>query len=294
MWATRRAPVISGGHIKNDNESCAKSRTHTRQMHDHSNKRVDPTPTNTLPATKMTTPASSSCGTTHASADAFAMTICCLGAGYVGGSTMAVIASHCPTIKVLVVDTSDAKISQWNSSQEQALPLYEPGLHELLAATRGVNLFFTSDVQSSIQEADMIFVCVDTPTKASGLGAGSASDTRNCEECARAIARFATTDKIVVEKSTVPVRTAASMNEVLHANCSNSIRFEVISNPEFLSEGSALANLHSPNRLLIGGASTPNGAAAVDKLVWIYSHWVPRGTLFLATGTVLPPPIQRH
>lgn len=210
------------------------------------------------------------------------MTICCLGAGYVGGSTMAVIAAHCPSVRVLVVDSSDAKIARWNNPEASELPIYEPGLHDLLTTTRGANLVFTSDAQRSIEEADMIFVCVDTPTKASGLGAGSASDTRNCEDCARMIARFATSDKVVVEKSTVPVRTAAAMKEVLNANSSNNVSFEVISNPEFLSEGSAVANLRTPDRLLIGGASTPSGVAAVEKLVWIYSHWVPRGTSSLS------------
>ncbi|TYZ61078.1 hypothetical protein PybrP1_011378 [[Pythium] brassicae (nom. inval.)] len=189
---------------------------------------------------------------------------------------MAVIATHCPSVRVLVVDSSDAKIARWNSPEASELPIYEPGLHELLLAARDRNLFFSSNAQRCIQLADIVFVCVDTPVKASGLGAGSASDTRNCEDCVRMIARFATSDTVVVEKSTVPVRTAAAMREVLVANSSNNVRFEVVSNPEFLSEGSAVANLESPGRLLIGGASTPTGAAAVEKLVWIYSHWVPR------------------
>lgn len=206
----------------------------------------------------------------------FVMTICCLGAGYVGGTTMAVIATHCPSVRVFVVDSSDAKIARWNSPEASELPIYEPGLHDLLSVARGRNLFFSSDAQRCIQLADMVFVCVNTPTKSSGLGAGSVSDTRNCEACARMIARFATADMIVVEKSTVPVRTAAAMSGVLAANASSSVHFEVISNPEFLSEGSAVANLENPSRLLIGGASTPSGAAAVEKLVWVYAHWVPR------------------
>ncbi|TYZ62720.1 hypothetical protein PybrP1_005739 [[Pythium] brassicae (nom. inval.)] len=201
------------------------------------------------------------------------MTICCMGAGYVGGPTMAVIAAHCPDIKVVVVDISEAQIARWNAADE--LPIYEPGLKELVDARRGKNLFFSTDFDTHINAADIIFVCVNTPTKVSGIGAGSAADTKNCEACARKIAEVATSNKIVVEKSTVPVRTAESISAVLSAN-SKGLQFEVLSNPEFLAEGTAIEDLHDPARILIGGPETPSGRAAVEKLVSVYEHWVAR------------------
>ncbi|KAJ0403231.1 hypothetical protein ATCC90586_001638 [Pythium insidiosum] len=203
----------------------------------------------------------------------FKMTVCCMGAGYVGGPTMAVIATFCPDVKVVVVDISEAQIAKWNSADE--IPIYEPGLKELVDARRGKNLFFSTDVDRYINEADLIFVCVNTPTKQSGIGAGSAADTKNCEACARKIAQVATSNKIVVEKSTVPVRTAESISAVLSAN-SKGLQFEVLSNPEFLAEGTAIEDLRNPSRILIGGPETPSGHAAVERLVWIYEHWVPR------------------
>ncbi|CAI5744384.1 unnamed protein product [Peronospora destructor] len=203
----------------------------------------------------------------------FKMTICCLGAGYVGGPTMAVIAAACPDIKVVVVDISETQIAKWNASDD--IPIYEPGLKELVDAQRNKNLFFSTDVDKYINEASIIFVCVNTPTKTSGIGAGSAADTKNCEACARKIADVAMDDKIVVEKSTVPVRTSESIKAVLRAN-SKGLKFEVLSNPEFLAEGTAIQDLQKPSRILIGGAETPEGNAAVEKLVSVYAHWVPR------------------
>uniref|UniRef100_A0AAV1TQ66 UDP-glucose 6-dehydrogenase n=1 Tax=Peronospora matthiolae TaxID=2874970 RepID=A0AAV1TQ66_9STRA len=204
---------------------------------------------------------------------AFKMTICCMGAGYVGGPTMAVIAAACPDIKVVVVDVSETQIAKWNAPN--GLPIYEPGLKELVNARRHKNLFFSTDIDTYINEAAIIFVCVNTPTKTSGIGAGRAADTKNCEACARKIAEVATADKIVVEKSTVPVRTSESIKAVLQAN-SKGLHFEVLSNPEFLAEGTAIRDLQQPSRILIGGAETTAGHAAVEKLVSVYAHWVPR------------------
>lgn len=203
----------------------------------------------------------------------FKMTICCMGAGYVGGPTMAVIANYCHDIKVVVVDISEAQIAKWNDPEE--IPIYEPGLKELVDARRGKNLLFSTDLDKYINEADIIFVCVNTPTKQSGIGAGSAADTKNCEACARKIAEVANANKIVVEKSTVPVRTSESIKAVLRAN-SKGLQFEVLSNPEFLAEGTAIEDLQAPSRILIGGAETAAGHAAVEKLVSVYAHWVPR------------------
>ena len=191
-----------------------------------------------------------------------------MGAGYVGGPTMAVIAASCPDIKVVVVDISETQIAKWNASDD--IPIYEPGLKELVDGQRNKNLFFSTDVDKYINEASIIFVCVNTPTKTSGIGAGSAADTKNCEACARKIADVATEDKIVVEKSTVPVRTSESIKAVLRAN-SKGLKFEVLSNPEFLAEGTAIEDLQKPSRILIGGAETPEGHAAVEKLVSIYA-----------------------
>jgi UDPglucose 6-dehydrogenase len=198
--------------------------------------------------------------------------ICCIGAGYVGGPTMTMIAARCPDIAVTVVDVDAERIAAWNSNR---LPIYEPGLEDVVRSTRDRNLFFSTDVDEGIRRSDIIFVSVNTPTKSYGIGAGSAADLRNVELCARRIAAAAQDDKIVVEKSTLPVRTAESLKRVLHANASGR-RFEVLSNPEFLAEGTAVADLENPDRVLIGGESTPSGARAVQQLVDIYARWVPR------------------
>ena len=200
------------------------------------------------------------------------LNICCIGAGYVGGPTMAMIAAQCPDIRVTVVDMDAARIDQWNSDQ---LPIYEPGLHDLVMAARGRNLFFSTDIDSGIRQAGIIFVSVNTPTKSYGIGAGSASDLTNVELCARRIAAVANGNKIVVEKSTLPVRTAESLKRVLHANA-NGYKFDILSNPEFLAEGTAVADLQSPDRVLIGGDETRSGQLAIQELVNVYARWVPR------------------
>ena len=203
---------------------------------------------------------------------AYKLQICCMGAGYVGGPTMAIIALKCPDIKVTVVDISERQIAAWNSD---TLPIYEPGLDEIVKECRGRNLFFSTDIDETIIKSDIIFVSVNTPTKISGIGAGTAANTKNCEACARQIARVATSDKIVVEKSTVPVQTAEAMEAVLNAN-SNGLNFHMLSNPEFLAEGTAIQDLLNPCRVLIGGKETPGGQAAVEKLASVYAHWVPQ------------------
>ena len=200
------------------------------------------------------------------------MKVCCIGAGYVGGPTMAVIAQKCPHIEVTVVDINEQRIAEWNSDQ---LPIYEPGLDAVVQECRGKNLFFSSDVDKAILESDMIFLSVNTPTKTYGIGAGRAADLRYVENCARQIAKVAQGDKIVVEKSTLPVRTAESIKQILTAN-SEGRNFQILSNPEFLAEGTAIQDLESPDRVLIGGDSTKEGQLAVDQLVSIYENWVPR------------------
>jgi UDPglucose 6-dehydrogenase len=200
------------------------------------------------------------------------MNICCIGAGYVGGPTMAVIAAKCPQIAVTVVDVNESRIAAWNS---ETLPIYEPGLDAIVRSARGRNLTFSADVDRGIREADVIFVSVNTPTKTYGVGAGSAADLRYVELSARRIAEVANRDKIVVEKSTLPVRTAESLRRVLRSNTSGH-RFEVLSNPEFLAEGTAVADLEHPDRVLIGGDDTPSGRLATQTLVDIYANWVPR------------------
>jgi len=185
---------------------------------------------------------------------------------------MATIAAQCPDIRVTVVDMDAARIEAWNSDH---LPIYEPGLHEVVMAARGRNLFFSTDIDRAIREASLIFVSVNTPTKTYGIGAGSASDLTNVELCARRIAAVANGNKIVVEKSTLPVRTAESLKRVLQANA-NGYKFEILSNPEFLAEGTAVADLETPDRVLIGGDNTPSGQFAIQQLVNVYSRWVPR------------------
>ena len=201
--------------------------------------------------------------------------ICCIGAGYVGGPTMAVIARQCPNIKVTVVDISEKRIAAWNDANLDNLPIYEPGLAEVVAESRGKNLFFSTEVDKAIQEADMIFIAVNTPTKTYGKGKGMAADLTYVEQCARRIAEVATSDKIVVEKSTLPVRTAEAIQTILE-HSPHGAQFEVLSNPEFLAEGTAIADLFQSDRVLIGGRRTPHGEQAVQALVDIYANWIPR------------------
>lgn len=198
--------------------------------------------------------------------------ILCIGAGYVGGPTMAVIADRCPHVTVTVTDINAPRIAAWNSDD---LPIYEPGLDEVVKRARGRNLFFTTDVANGIREADIIFVSVNTPTKEFGQGAGRAADLQWWEKTARQILANSDRGKIVVEKSTLPVRTAAAMARILNSNDSG-IRFEVLSNPEFLAEGTAVKDLETPDRVLIGSEETASGLAARKQLVDIYATWVPR------------------
>jgi UDPglucose 6-dehydrogenase len=198
--------------------------------------------------------------------------ICCIGAGYVGGPTMAMIAAKCPDITVTVVDLNETRIAAWNS---QDLPVYEPGLLELVDGCRDRNLFFRTDVRATIREADMVFVAVGTPTKTYGAGAGRAADLCYVESAARMIAEEAKGHTIVVEKSTIPVRTAEAMRTILESNSSTG-QFQVLSNPEFLAEGTAVTDMENPDRILIGGEQTPEGLAAIESLVQVYAHWIPR------------------
>jgi UDPglucose 6-dehydrogenase len=197
--------------------------------------------------------------------------IACIGAGYIGGPTMAVIAQQNPDRKVIVADFNPERIDAWNTD---TLPIYEPGLKEIVAACRGKNLFFTTDVAAAIRECDILFVCVNTPTKTFGAGAGYASDLQYWEAAARMISQEANGDKIVVEKSTLPVRTADAMAAVLHTHPEHT--FIVLSNPEFLAEGSAIQDLLYPDRVLIGGPQDEQGLAAIERLVEIYTPWVAR------------------
>jgi UDPglucose 6-dehydrogenase len=200
------------------------------------------------------------------------MNICCIGAGYVGGTTMAIIAQRCPEVVATVIDRNAARIAAWNSDK---LPVFEPGLDAIIREVRGRNLTFSTELPDAIKQADMIFVCVNTPTKNYGLGAGRAADLSYIESVARSIALHANGPKIIVEKSTIPVRTAESILTILSANA-RGFRFQVLSNPEFLAEGTAISDLQNPDRVLIGGERTPGGDAAVEALVGIYARWVPR------------------
>lgn len=202
----------------------------------------------------------------------FKLKICCMGAGYVGGPTMAVIAKMCPDIRVCVVDLSQKQIDAWNSPN---LPIYEPGLPEVVAECINRNLFFSTDIHAEIDKADIVFISVNTPTKTSGIGAGRASNVKNCELCARTIASVSKSDKIVVEKSTVPVRTADAVRRVLDAN-DKGLKFQVLSNPEFLAEGTAMTDLIKPDRVLVGGQQNPGGIKALNTLASVYAHWVPK------------------
>ena len=201
--------------------------------------------------------------------------ICCIGAGYVGGPTMSVIAQKNPNIKVTVVDLNAQRISDWNNDDLSKLPIYEPGLDEVVDEARGRNLFFSTDVDKAINEAQMIFISVNTPTKTYGAGKGMAADLKYVELCARQIAKIATSDKIVVEKSTLPVKTAEAIQNILD-NTGNGVNFQILSNPEFLAEGTAMRDLAVPDRVLIGGdSSTEKGKKAIQSLVDIYASWVP-------------------
>jgi len=197
--------------------------------------------------------------------------ILCIGAGYVGGPTMAVIAEHCPRHRVVVVDINKDRIAAWNSDH---LPIYEPGLKEVVLKSRDKNLFFSTEIDRNISEADIIFVSVNTPTKTFGRDAGKAPDLQHWEKVARQILKNSTSSKIVVEKSTLPVRTAQAMERILNSN-NKGIFFDVLSNPEFLAEGTAIEDMENPDRVLIGGRETPSGQSAVQKLVDIYANWIP-------------------
>ena len=204
--------------------------------------------------------------------------ICCLGAGYVGGPTMAVMADRCINIRITVTDLNKSKIDLWNSNDLTKLPVFEPGLSSLIKKNRGKNLFFSYDVNKSIAEADIIFISVNTPTKTTGLGAGFASDLRWVESCARNIANFAQGHTIVVEKSTVPVKTAEVIKTILDANQNNNNNnksFSILSNPEFLAEGTAIKDLENPDRVLIGGEDKK----AIEELSNLYENWVKKNKI---------------
>jgi len=194
--------------------------------------------------------------------------ICCIGAGYVGGPTMAMIAKQCPDIQVTVVDLNQSRIDQWNSD---VLPVYEPGLKEVVEEARGRNLSFSTDVEEGIRGSNMIFISVNTPTKTHGVGAGRAANLEFVEKCARRIAECSQGHKIVVEKSTLPVRTAEAVKRILKSS-SNGATFDVLSNPEFLAEGTAVSDLLAPDRVLIGGESSE----AIEQLARVYERWIPR------------------
>lgn len=205
--------------------------------------------------------------------------ICCIGAGYVGGPTMAVIAQKCPEINVTVVDINEERIKAWNDEDVENIPIYEPGLSKVVKEARDRNLFFSTDVDAAIDKADMIFISVNTPTKTYGMGKGMAADLKYIELCARQIARVSKTDKIVVEKSTLPVRTAEALKNILD-NTGNGVNYQILSNPEFLAEGTAVDDLMTPDRVLIGGdIHTSEGKEAVEALVDVYAHWIPRERL---------------
>jgi len=204
--------------------------------------------------------------------------ILCIGAGYVGGSTIPIVASHCPQHRFIIVDINEERIAAWQSDD---LPIYEPGLDEVVRRTRDKNLFFSTDVNRHIAEADIIFVSVNTPTKTFGRGAGKAADLQYWEKTARQISENSSFSKIVVEKSTLPVRTAEAMERILNSNGSG-LHFDVLSNPEFLAEGTAVRDMENPDRVLIGGRETDSGRKAVETLVELYANWVPRERIITA------------
>ena len=203
--------------------------------------------------------------------------ICCIGAGYVGGPTMSVIADKCPHLNINVVDINEQRINAWNSNNLEDLPIYEPGLDKKIKKCRGINLFFSTDIEKNISNADIVFISVNTPTKTKGIGAGKASNLKWVEACARQVSKFATGHTIVVEKSTLPVKTAEVIKIILEdaqLNSQNKSRttFDVLSNPEFLAEGSAIEDLENPDRVLIGGENIE----AINLLSEIYLNWVPK------------------
>eukprot|EP00916_Digyalum_oweni_P013963 GHVL01022812.1.p1 GENE.GHVL01022812.1~~GHVL01022812.1.p1 ORF type:complete len:455 (-),score=50.54 GHVL01022812.1:343-1707(-) len=200
--------------------------------------------------------------------------IACIGAGYVGGPTMAFIALKCPHLQVHVLDINQERIDAWNSD---ILPIYEPGLDAIVKERRDKNLFFSCDMRRGIAECDIIFICVNTPTKDRGLGAGKAADLSSWELAARSISEYSQSSKIVIEKSTVPVRTAAAVAQILKTN--DLYNFMILSNPEFLAEGTAIRDLQTPDRILVGGPKTNDGATAISVLIDIYAHWVPRNKI---------------
>ena len=202
----------------------------------------------------------------------FKKNILCIGAGYVGGPTMTVIANKCPEYKVTIVDISKERIAAWNSDR---LPIFEPGLEERVLKVRGKNLFFSTDIDTCINQADIIFVSVNTPTKNFGEGAGKAVDLQFIEQTARRIKENSSSNKIVVEKSTLPVRAAETLDTILHSG-NNKIQFEILSNPEFMAEGTGIRDMEFPDRVLIGSKDTPTGLAARQELIDLYSHWVPK------------------
>ncbi len=197
--------------------------------------------------------------------------ILCIGAGYVGGPTMAVIADKCPDYKVTVVDVNKERIAAWNSPR---LPIYEPGLQEVVERARGRNLFFSCDLRKAISECKIIFVSVNTPTKTFGEGAGMAANLEFWEKTARDIIEYAEEDKIIVEKSTLPVKTAEAMQRILDSN-TKGLHFDVVSNPEFMAEGTAVSDLDNPDRVLIGTMENERGKKALKAIYAIYAHWVP-------------------
>ncbi|KAG5853359.1 hypothetical protein ANANG_G00072450 [Anguilla anguilla] len=216
--------------------------------------------------------------------------ICCIGAGYVGGPTCSVIAQMCPDVTVTVVDVNEDRIRAWNSD---SLPIFEVrvpgfgchgGLQEVVESCRGVNLFFSTDIDTAVMDADLVFISVNTPTKTFGIGKGRAADLKYIEACARRIAGVSGGCKIVVEKSTVPVRAAESIRRIFNANTKSSLSFQVLSNPEFLAEGTAIADLKNPDRVLIGGDETPEGQRAIEALRAVYERWVPAGKI-ITTNT---------
>ena len=205
----------------------------------------------------------------------FKKNILCIGAGYVGGPTMTIIANKCSDYKNTVVDISKERIAAWNSNE---LPIFEPGLKDRLLKVRGKNLFFSNDIDTSIDQADIIFVCVNTPIKKFGEGAGKAVDLQFIEQTARRIKENSQSNKIIVEKSTLPVRAAATLENILHSG-NEKVRFEILSNPEFMAEGTAVRDMEFPDRVLIGSKDTPAGLAARQELVDLYLHWVPKENL---------------
>jgi UDPglucose 6-dehydrogenase len=201
----------------------------------------------------------------------FKKKILCIGAGYVGGPSMAMIAYKCPDYRITVVDTNPDRIDSWNSAQ---LPVYEPGLDQIVKKTRGNNLFFRKDIETQIKENDIIFVSVHTPTKTYGTGAGLAADLQFVEKTARQILKHSRSSKIVIEKSTLPVKTALAMEKIL-SSAKGKIKFEVLSNPEFMAEGTAISDLENPDRVLIGSHETKSGLKARADLIELYSRWIP-------------------